>query len=102
LLLLLPEQIDHLGDPSSPLVRASLRGVDPTQERLPIELRQPIEERSRSRFGIQRSPNIVGKILTLRSLRREHDSDNVARSDTTISPPRRPEHDPEPITKRFD
>ena len=102
LLLLVQEQFDHLGDPSGPLVGASLGGVDPTKECLPIELRQSVKEPSSDGFGIERSPDVVGEVFTLRALRREHDLDRVARSDTTISPPRGTQYNPEADTKGFD
>ena len=102
LLLLLQQQVDHLADPSSSLVGASLGCIDPAQERLSIKLSQPVEEFSCNRFGVERSPDVVSEIVTLRTLRKQHDVDDIARSDTAISPPRSTEHDPETVRKRFD
>lgn len=86
LLLLLLEQVDHFADPSSSLVGASLGSIDPAQERLPIELRQPVEERFCNGLGVERSLD-VEEIVTLWTLRTPHDVDDIARSDTAISPP---------------
>ena len=96
------EEVDHLGDPSCPLVGALLGGVDPTEVRVTVELRQPVEERSGHGFVLERGPDVVGEICTLRSFWREDDLDSVAGRQTAISPPGRAEHDPESVTKGFD
>ena len=52
--------VEHRGDPPLTLVGPSLRAVDPAQVRLPVELREPVEERAGNRIGVQRSSYVVG------------------------------------------
>lgn len=96
------EQLDHPGDPPFTLLGTTLRGVDPTKECPPIELRQTVKERPGGRLSRERRTHVLGEIITLRSLRHQDDIDDIAGGNAAISSPCRTEHDPEPLIQNFD
>lgn len=95
------EQVDHLGDPAFAFVGAAFRCVDPSEERAPVELGEPVEECAGRRVGGERGAYVVGEFVALGAFGRQHNFDRVTGTDVAVASPRGAEHDSETVTERL-
>jgi len=72
--------LDDLGDALGPQLGSALCAVDPSEIGTPVELSQPVEERSGTGIGVEGRLHVGGEVVTLGAFGGEHDRDGVAGS----------------------
>src|SRR5688572_26514936 len=85
------QQADYLANPFSTQLGTSLRSVDPTQVRPPVELSERVEERPGLRVGFQRRRKVRRQVSALRSLWLDGNHEFVARHGAASAQCRRAE-----------